>query len=896
MRNLIICTILFCSFHSFAQQWELLTPLKLNSDVRGCSFLDEQRGFAVTLTGGDLLRTETGGATWQRLWAPNLSNSLTDVEYVSEDTIYVTGSNGALFRSADGGNSWIDVNPPTNWWLYRIHFIDSQTGFAIGESGTIVRTADGGNTWQLIASNATARLVDFSFIDSNTGYIAGWNGTILKTTDSGLTWTNLNVPFTNSFTSLSFVNDLIGYACGTNIIKTIDGGLTWTEQTTVPANGLNYIHFRTPLIGWAVGGFGNYYTTSNGGTTWNAGLLGNNDMYCGDYVSSSAAFVMGRGNMYKSTSNGSTWTLLKSAVPRSIMNGVWFNNDNEGFVVGSVGTQGSDSNQSCIIQTLDGGQTWQVRNQGSNGGWYGVHFPTATTGYVVGQNNLAKTINGGTTWTYSTPWTAISAYCTWFTSANTGYVGGTPSTGGVCKTVNGGTNFTCDAVPLINKIQFVGTNVGYGVHTGMATTFFKTTDAGTTWNNITGMGGSNNCLHFKTEQEGWVGSIGSVWHTTDGGVNWTEHYAGGASYIVGIHFYTQLNGFIVDGGGDVYNTSDGGLTWQLFATNTASSVGMVSAFFTDNYCYAGATAGDVYRIELACSSFTAGNIFGDTFWCENQIGNVFTEEIAGAQSYIWTLPPGWTGAEDNRFLEVIPSDQSGMITVTVTNACGLQASSSLNVIVTPQVETPQSIVGPQLVCTGVPSQYSVPVDVNATGYQWTTPAGNVISTETNELSIAESVAGTLFVRSSNSCGFSEYAQLNITLVPPTEVIFELPDTLCGAGTLILDMALPAGGVYSGNGVTNSVFTPADFIGQDVEITYAFTSETLCPGVATDSVYVTTGIDSPGNFNNDCDVDVSDLLILINAMGCNSNCTSGDLNADGSVGVDDLIIFMGLVTE
>ena len=895
MRYLLTSSLLFGFLFSFAQEWELLTPLKINSDVRGCSFLDEQRGFAVTLTGGDLFQTDDGGTTWQRLSSPTLSTSLTDVEYVTEDTVYVTGSNGALFRSADGGNSWIDVNPPTTWWLYRIHFINSQIGFAIGESGTIVRTADGGNTWQLIASNATARLVEFSFIDANTGYIAGWSGTILKTIDAGLTWTNLNVPFTNSFTSISFVDNLVGYACGTNIIKTIDGGVTWTQQTTVPSNGLNYIHFRTPLIGWAVGGLGNYYTTTNGGTTWNAGLLGNSDMFCGDYVSPSASYVMGRANMYKSTSNGSSWTQIKSGVPRSIMNGVWFNNDNEGYVVGSVGTQGSDSNQSCIIQTSNGGQTWQVRNQSSNGGWYGVHFPTATTGYVVGQSNLAKTINGGTTWTYTTPWT-ISAYCAWFSNANTGCVGGIPSIGGVCKTVNGGTNFSCNTVPLINKMQFVGSNVGYGVHSGMASTFFKTTDGGTTWTNMPGMGGSNGCLYFISEQEGWVGSIGYVWHTTDGGVNWTQQYAGGASYIVGIHFYTLLNGFIVDGSGNVFNTSDGGITWELFATNTSSAIGMISAHFTDNYCYAGATAGDVYRIELACSSFTAGNIFGDTFWCENQIENLFTEEIAGAQSYIWTLPPGWTGAEDNRFLEVIPSDQSGMVTVTVTNACGLQATSSLNVIVTPQVETPQSIDGPSLVCSGVAAEYSVPVDVNATTYHWTTPAGNVVSTLINELNIAESTAGTLFVRSSNSCGFSEYAQLNLTLSPPTEIIFELPDTLCGASTLILDMALPTGGVYSGNGVTNSVFAPADFIEQDVVITYTFTSETLCPGVATDSVYVTEGIDSPGNFNNDCEVDVSDLLILINAMGCNANCVSGDLNSDGFVGVDDLIIFMGLVTE
>lgn len=55
MRGSFTVFCLFLFVHYNAQSWTLLSPLKLNSEVRGCSFLDEQNGFAALLSEGLIL-------------------------------------------------------------------------------------------------------------------------------------------------------------------------------------------------------------------------------------------------------------------------------------------------------------------------------------------------------------------------------------------------------------------------------------------------------------------------------------------------------------------------------------------------------------------------------------------------------------------------------------------------------------------------------------------------------------------------------------------------------------------------------------------------------------------------------------------------------------------------
>jgi hypothetical protein len=199
--------------------------------------------------------------------------------------------------------------------------------------------------------------------------------------------------------------------------------------------------------------------------------------------------------------------------------------------------------------------------------------------------------------------------------------------------------------------------------------------------------------------------------------------------------------------------------------NNFSNLGASAAHFTENYCFIG-SGGDMYRTELGCGAFELGNITGDQQWCEGVLGQLVCEQVAGATSYEWQLPEGWTGAENDRVIQPIPNANGGLASVTVTNACGLTDSASISVSVTERVDSVYAIVGPLVLCAGANATYSVAADVNATDYNWQTTAS---TTALNNNTI-EITAGNqdffISVQTANDCGVSNYIALTVA-VPTT---------------------------------------------------------------------------------------------------------------------------------
>src|ERR1035437_3134840 len=130
-----------------------------------------------------------------------------------------------------------------------IYFRNSNTGFVATTAGAIYKTTDGGTTWISKISGTSNRLMAIRFYDDNTGYAVGYNGTIIKTTNGGESWVALNSGTTNSLRSLCILNQTSIVVVGISTVrKSTDGGQTWTITTL--GTGMNDVTFPSQNNGY----------------------------------------------------------------------------------------------------------------------------------------------------------------------------------------------------------------------------------------------------------------------------------------------------------------------------------------------------------------------------------------------------------------------------------------------------------------------------------------------------------------------------------------------------------------------------------------------------------------------------------------------------------------------
>jgi len=293
-----------------------------------------------------------GNATNEIGWFPLNSGTLThfrSTHFINANTGWVSGYNGLILRTNNGGFSFTAQNSGTSNNLYSVYFVDENNGWALGEAGVIVHTSDGGNTWVLQTSGTTDWFYASFFIDTNIGWAVTNNGLILYTTDGGNNWVPQFSGTSSGIPGIYFYDNNNGWAVGDSglILNTNDGGTNWVQFSSGTSHLLTGIRFIGLNSGWAVGDSGTILHTTDGGNTWipqNSGI--SNRLDC-----------------------------------------IQFSDISTGWVAGENG---------IILYTDDGGNTWTPQNSGSTIGWRGLCFVDDSTGWAVGDSGtIIHTIDGG---------------------------------------------------------------------------------------------------------------------------------------------------------------------------------------------------------------------------------------------------------------------------------------------------------------------------------------------------------------------------------------------------------------------------------------------------------------------------------------------------------------------
>ena len=217
--------------------------------------------FFFTLSNGNIYSTSDVATTNDLIFNSPIATTLNGIAAVGK-RIWAVGIRfgepvfkAVLFRSFDGGATWDTTKNvfPTGTVapnLQYIQFANQDTGYVVGTRGKVFRTVNGGNTWTDVSptgSPATGSIssLGVSKTDAKVAYYyvsAFPNKFLYKTTNAGVTWSNVspNIPslaWGNITAQVIHDANNAYFVSGNTVLKTTDGGASYTWEH-IPNTGI----------------------------------------------------------------------------------------------------------------------------------------------------------------------------------------------------------------------------------------------------------------------------------------------------------------------------------------------------------------------------------------------------------------------------------------------------------------------------------------------------------------------------------------------------------------------------------------------------------------------------------------------------------------------------------
>ena len=417
---------------------------------------------------------------------------------------------------------------------------------------------------------------------------------------------------------------------GGKIVKTSDGGLNWIHQSTATfseGDGFpNIIHFWDANNGFCQGdpngGYFEFYTTSDGGTSWtrvpeeNIPASLDNEYGRVTYMATYNDilwFATNKGRVFKSTDKGYNWDVYQTPFNNSNFK-MTFRDENNGVMITT------DLDNDVAYRTTDGGENWILLTPSGNLYFGDIKYIPETS-------------------------TLISTGADWETPAQ-----------GVSYSTNDGATFT-DYAEFYQNFQFL--SIGAASSDAVWVGGYNEDE------NNDGMWHLGNILisaGFTTGNTAYYCASDDVIFTDESygtPESWSWNFGDGASPATASEVGPHTVSYSTSGQKNIALTIDKGTDQHIFVKN--GFIHVASAIPND----AGAITGD--------ATVTAGETH--TYSVANQDKIVFN----------WDITTQWTGSSTTNKIEIefTGASGSGSIEVTPSNGCGEGASSSLDITANP---------------------------------------------------------------------------------------------------------------------------------------------------------------------------------------------------------------------
>jgi len=471
---------------------------------------------------GAVHKSTDGGHTWTvKLYKGYVEDIEISPNYGSDGTIFAASRSAGLFKSCDGGESWVKVYGDPVWdvELSPAYAVD-QTIFA--RPGNVIKSTDGGLTWIsasqgllhepvfLAASPdfAVDRTVFAAATDSPVGStLTVW---VYKSTDGGQNWllagtlSGREGPYALAI-SPDYAADHTLFLSAEEIYASHDSGVSWEQKTHLGLAEVESAREIQISPGYASDGTvfanlaGGLYRSSDRGTSWHIVVPGD-DVVSAAYAPAAYVYaavggtwsgLTATGGVFRSEDNGTTW----SVAGRDVVAGATSLAISPAYE--SDGTLFAGHYQASVSRSSDMGTSWttaQLEQQGRTASLavspdYSVD-KTVFAGLAYGgdgdEGNIYRSTDGGGTWaSVSSSLPQIGAVWALGISPSFGHDSSifAATDAGVFRSVDGGDSWASSGVT--SSVRSLAVSPNYATDgillAGNPNRILKSVDRGQTW-------------------------------------------------------------------------------------------------------------------------------------------------------------------------------------------------------------------------------------------------------------------------------------------------------------------------------------------------------------------------------------------------------------------------------
>jgi len=393
--------------------WQSIRMSVPKGQLETLTFGDPNHGmvFGMTLNYGFAMVTSDGGRSWKRVAIPVASEIVSVVE-TPFGVVYAAGSNGAIIRSADFGETWSVMS---NGLLFLgMDFSSSTHGITVGDGGVAFVTDDGGESWSAAETSTTMPLTAVSIAAGGRNAVAvGSQGTVRTSSDGGRHWERVVFPdTTQDIEDVQFTSPSHAVAAGDAAWSSDNRGINWVHQLQLltPAESIAIDGSGFGTLG-AVSDLAPLLLTQDAGETWQVTQGASAPMVQGQLFAARRSdarstvripTIFGPSGVASMTGGTATWRAMSQTDIAD-----W----RELHAAAFWGSKGIAAGENGIVwRSDDTGQQWRRVSSPHRLDIRGVQFLSERRAVMVAASRVLTSDDAGQTWTevpysrYPSPW------------------------------------------------------------------------------------------------------------------------------------------------------------------------------------------------------------------------------------------------------------------------------------------------------------------------------------------------------------------------------------------------------------------------------------------------------------------------------------------------------------